>query len=141
MNNQDIKELIRQFYEAVNQGDLEAVDRYISPDFVEHEEAFPGTLPGIDGVKAFIAIMRSAFPDMQVLIEDIVAEENKLAVRSTWRGTHSGEFLGIPTTGRQVVFSSIDIIRYESGLALEHWGVTDVFSLMQQLGVIAPPGQ
>lgn len=100
----------------------------------------PGFPPGREGVKAFFSAMRGAFPDMQVTIEDMVAEGDRVAVRGTWRGTHEAGFLDVPATGRLVVFSGIDIIRFEAGLAVEHWGVTDTLGLMGQLGAIAPPG-
>lgn len=140
MANQENKELVRQFYDRLNQGDVAAIDQYVSADFIEHEESLPGIPPGREGVKAFFSVMRGAFPDMQVTIEDMVAEGDRVAVRGTWRGTHEAEFLDVPATGRQVVFSGIDIIRFEAGLAVEHWGVTDTLGLMGQLGAIAPPG-
>ena len=86
------------------------------------------------------AVLHSAFPDLRATVEDEIADGDKVVVRSTWRGTHQGEFQGIPATGKQVSFPVIDIVRFENGKAVEHWGLVDAMSLMQQLGAIPGPG-
>ena len=133
------KALVRQMVEAVfNQGGMERVDEFLAPGFVEHEELPPGVPSGRDGVKVLSAMLRSAFPDFKATIDDVVAEDDKVVLRMTWSGTHNGEFMGIPPTGKSVSFGVIDIIRISGGKFVEHWGQMDSMSLMQQLG--AAPG-
>jgi steroid delta-isomerase-like uncharacterized protein len=130
----------RFFDEAVNGGDLDAIDELLAEDFVEHEE-FPGLEGGREGVKQFFAMFRSGFPDGTFTVEEMVAEGDVVATRVTIRGTHQGEFLGIPATGRPAEVSAIDFVSFTDGRATAHWGVSDMLSLLQQLGVMpAPPG-
>ncbi len=136
---QDLKALTRRFYEeAVNQGRLEVVDELCAPDFVDHEE-FPGLTPDREGVKQFITMFRGAFPDLRFAIEDILLEDDKAAIRATIRGTHQGEFMGIPPTGREIAVQTIDIVRIRDGQATEHWGLTDMAAMLTQLGVMPEP--
>jgi steroid delta-isomerase-like uncharacterized protein len=130
----------RALEEVFSQGNLDAVDELVAPDFVEHEE-FPGMPPGREGVKQVASMFRSAFPDLQVTTEDIFSEGDRVAIRSTWRGTQQGAFLGIAPTGRSVTFEATDILRVENGRIAEHWGRTDDLGVLQQLGVAPLPGQ
>ena len=141
MSTEQNKALARQMMEEVfNRGDLSRADDFLAPDFVEREELPPGVPPGREGVKQLTAMMRSAFPDFKVTIDDLVAESDKVVIRQTWRGTHKGEFMGIPPTGRSVSFQVFDVIRFAGGKVVEHWGLMDSMSLMQQLGAIPAPG-
>ena len=138
---EDNKALNRRFVEEViNQGNIEAIDELIDPGVVDHA-APPGVPTGREGAKQFFAIVRSAFPDLHHTIEDMIAEGDKVVMRSTWSGTHQGEFMGIPATGRRVRVSAIDISRVADGRIVEHWEQSDALGLMQQLGVIPPPEQ
>jgi steroid delta-isomerase-like uncharacterized protein len=131
------KDLARRFYEEVfNAGDLDAIDQLLTPDFVDHEEGPPGTPDGIEGVKAFVTMYREAFPDIHVTIDDMVEEGDRIAVRATFTGTHDGEFMGVPASGRSIKIEAIDMVRVVDGKAAEHWGVTDAMGLMQQIGAI-----
>ena len=142
MSNDQNKALIRRLMEEVfNQGNTSLVDELFVPDFVEHEELPPGTPPGIDAVKTLPIVFRSAFPDFQITIDDVIAEGEKVVVRSTWSGTHEGEFMGIPPSGKSVSFGVYDTIRIAGGKVVEHWGQMDNMSLMQQLEVIPAPGE
>jgi predicted ester cyclase len=85
-------------------------------------------------------MLRSAFPDFKGTIDDIVAEGDKLVLRWTWSGTQKGEFMGVPPTGKSVSFGVIDIFRIAEGKVVEHWGLMDSMSLMQQLGAGPMPG-
>jgi steroid delta-isomerase-like uncharacterized protein len=136
--SEQIKARVRQFYdEVVNGGDLDRVEEFCTEDFVDHEE-FPGIPPTRDGVRQFFGLMREAFPDFRVDIEDLIVEGDRVAVRMTMSGTQQGEFMGVPATGRRFSVDGVDILRMEgSEQAAEHWGVTDVMSLMQQLGATA----
>ena len=138
---EDNKALNRRFVEEViNEGNLDAIDELLDPGVVDHA-APPGVPTGREGAKQFFAIVRSAFPDLHHTIEDMIAEGDKVVMRSTWSGTHQEEFMGIPATGRRVRVSAIDISRVADGRIVEHWEQSDALGLMQQLGVIPPPEQ
>jgi steroid delta-isomerase-like uncharacterized protein len=142
MSTDQNKALVRQLMEeAFNRGNISLVDESFAPDFVEHEELPPGIPPGREGVKQLTTMFRSAFPNFKVTFDDVIAEGDKVVVRSTWSGTHKGEFMGIPPTGKSVSFGVIDIIRIAGGKFVEHWGQMDSMGMMQQLGVIPAPGE
>ena len=87
-------------------------------------------------------MLRGAFPDFQATIDDIVAEGDKVVVRQTWTGTHTGgEFMGVPPTGKSMSIGVIDIIRIAGDKFVEHWGQMDTMAMMQQLGAIPAPDQ
>lgn len=118
-----------------NQKDGSAFDAYFSTNLKDH--ALPPGIPeGFEGRKMFYSAMLAAFPDMQVQVEDVFAEGDKLVTRWSVRGTHQGEMMGIPPTGKQISVGGIAIDRFESGQSVEHWEVFNQMSLMQQLGVI-----
>jgi len=125
------KALIRAHYDATsNAYKPAAIERQIAADFVDHGN--PGIV-GPEGVKAHIKALRAAFPDLVVTIEDMVAENDLVAVRGTWRGTHQGEFRGVPPIGRKVDFSGMVFWRFAGGQIRECWGLVDVPTLMRQL--------
>ena len=141
MSTEQNKAMARQMIEEVfSRGDLSRVDEYLAPDFVEREELPPGIPRDREGVKQLTAILRSAFPDFKATIDDLVAEGDKVVIRQTWTGTHKGEFMGVPPTGKSVSFGVIDILRLTGGKVVEHWGLMDSMSLMQQLGASPTPG-
>jgi len=88
--------------------------------------------------REMFSIIRSAFPDLHATMEDIIAEEDKVAIRYSVRGTHRGEFMGMAPTGKHFTISGIEILRFAGGKAVEHWGVTDQLAMMQQLGALPP---
>jgi steroid delta-isomerase-like uncharacterized protein len=142
MSIEQNKELVRQMVEEIfNRGNLGLAGQFLAPDFVEREELPPGISSDREGVTQLTSMLHSAFPDFQATIEDIIAEGDKVVIRQTWSGTHKGEFMGIPPTGRSVSFGVIDIIRVDGGKFVEHWGQMDSMGLMQQLGAIPAPGQ
>jgi steroid delta-isomerase-like uncharacterized protein len=139
MSNSD---LARQFYERVNAGDVDGFMEYVADDFVDHEE-FPGLPSDRDGVRQFFEMMRAAFPDLRMDVHHVVSEDDLVAVHMTMTGTHDGEFMGIPPSGRKMAVPGMDLVRIRDGKAVEHWGVTDNLAMMQQLGAIpaeAPTG-
>lgn len=141
MSTEDNKALVRRLYEEVfNRGNLSTVDELLAADYIDHT-ALPGTSPGPGGLKQFISMFRAAFPDLHFTIEDMIAEGDTVVVRQTYRGTHKGDLMGISSTGKQVTITSIDIGRFAGGKLVEHWGSTDSLGLLQQLGVVAAPGQ
>jgi steroid delta-isomerase-like uncharacterized protein len=142
MSNEQNKELVRQLVEEVfNRGNVSQADKFLAPDFAEREELPPGIPRDREGVKQLTAMFRSAFPDFKATIDDMIAEGDKVVIRQTWSGTHMGEFMGIPATGKRVSFGVIDIIRIADGKFVEHWGQMDSMGMMQQLGAIPAPGQ
>ena len=142
MSTEQNKALVRQMVEEIfNRGNMSRADEFLAPDFVEREELPPGIPRDREGVKQLTIMLRSAFPDFKATIDDIVAEGDKVVIRQTWSGTHKGEFMGIPPTGKSVSFGVIDIIRIAGGKFVEHWGQMDSMGMMQQLGAIPTPGQ
>jgi steroid delta-isomerase-like uncharacterized protein len=125
----------RWFGEVVSEGKLEVVDELCSADYVEHDP-FPGTSADIDGLKESITIIRSAFPDIEATADEIILEGDRLAVRSTMRGTHEGDFMGIPASGKKIEVANYDFVRFEGDKAVEHWGVIDSAALMEQIGAV-----
>ena len=130
------KSAARNFIEkGLNQKDITALDEYFSPRLTDH--ALPPGLPaGREGRKIFASVLLVAFPDLHVQLDDMVADGDKLVSRYTVHGTHEGELMGIPPTGKQVSVGGIAIDRFEDGQSVEHWEVFDQMGMMQQLGVI-----
>ena len=133
--SEENKEITRRFYEAINAGRMEIIDEVVAEDLVEHEE-FPGLASGREGVRQFMQMMRTAFSDFTMTIDDMVAEGDKVFIRATMGGTHQGEFMGIPATGKRIEVPFGDFVRFEIGKVVEHWVVTDTGQMMQQLGVM-----
>jgi steroid delta-isomerase-like uncharacterized protein len=135
------EETLRRCYELLNAGDVDGFGDLLSDDFVEHEET-PGLAPTKDGVKAFFRMYLAAFPDLRMDPVDVLPSGDKVVARVRATGTHTGEFMGMPATGKSVDVQLIDIMRFgDDGLVHEHWGVFDALAMMQQLGVVpaGPP--
>ena len=130
--------LLRRFYEEVLVGgNFDLIDEYVVEGMQDHEDPMPGQPPGKDGVKFYVNAMRTAFPDLTVKMDPVLADGELEASHVVLSGTHQGEFLGIPASGKNVEFSSVDIIRIEDGKVAEHWGASDTLSLMQQIGAVS----
>jgi steroid delta-isomerase-like uncharacterized protein len=125
----------RWFTEVMNQGNEDVIDEITAPNFVDHDP-LPGTSPDRDGLHDFVKQTRSAFPDAETEIDDILVEGDRVAVRSTFRGTHEGDFMGIAATGKKVEVANYDFVRIENDQAVEHWGTIDSAALMEQLGAV-----
>jgi predicted ester cyclase len=142
MSTEQNKALVRKLVEEViNQGNISMIDEFLIPDFVEHEELPPGIPPGREAPKVLFTMLRSAFPDLKATIEHLIAEGDEVVFHMTWTGTHEGEFMGIPPTGKRISINVIDILGIAEGKFVEHWGVMDSMAMMQQLGVVPAPGQ
>jgi len=131
---------MRSTYERINAGDIAGFGDLVADDFVEHQ-GMPA-VPTKEGTLEFFRILLSAFPDWRMTVEDLIASGDKAVARVKVTGTHKGEFMGVPPTGTRVDVQLIDIMRFDgAGLVCEHWGVADMLSLMQQLGVVpaGPP--
>jgi len=130
------KALVRRLVDELqNQHDLSAIDRYAAPTFVDHT-AVPGTPSNRDGAKAFFKSFFEGVPDLRAEIRDQAAEGNKVFTYKTFRGTHTGTFMGIPATGKEFSVDLIDILTVSGGQITEHRVVMDQLGLLQQLGVI-----
>ncbi len=133
------KEVIRAFIEEVlNQGRFERMNDLVKEDFIELDP-FPGQQPGREGLKAVLMQMKSAFPDIHWVIQEMVAEGDKVVTRFTWSGTHRDTFLGIPATGKPVEVKGVVIDRLEAGKMADSRILMDTLGLMQQLGVLPAP--
>jgi steroid delta-isomerase-like uncharacterized protein len=131
---------MRSAYDRLNDGDLDGFAALLAEDFVEHEET-PGFPPTKEGVVEFFRMYRSAFPDLHMDAEDVLVSGDKSVARVRATGTHRGELMGIPPTGKRVDVELIDIMQFnDAGSVRDHWGLVDTMAMMQQLGVVpAPP--
>ena len=141
MSTEENKAMQRRFMEAAFiQGNMDVVDELIAPDYVHHFPDDPeggggGGVRGPEGMKELIGSFRSAFPDIEFTIEEQVAEEDKVVMRLTARGTHEGELQGIPPTGRRVTVMGMVMSRSAGGKMVESWELYDNLGMMQQLGL------
>jgi steroid delta-isomerase-like uncharacterized protein len=125
----------RWFTEVMNEGKEEVIDELCAENFVDHDP-LPGTSPDRQGIHDFVKQVRAAFPDIEMTADDILVEGDRLAVRSTVRGTHQGEFMGIPASSKKVEVSNYDFVRFENDQVVEHWGTIDSAALMEQIGAV-----
>jgi steroid delta-isomerase-like uncharacterized protein len=124
----------RFFQEVYNEGNVGALDDLTTTNFVSHDR---GNLThDREGVRQIVAAIRGAFPNVSFTADDVLAEGDKVAARFTMRGTHKGEFMGIPATGKDIVVTGIDIVRFDDNKAVEHWHEWSGMELLQQLGVM-----
>ena len=128
-------EVIKRAVAAANDRTMAtAAPHIIAPGFVRHDPA--DALPGVAGSGGFMQALRSAMPDLRVTTEDIFGAGDRVAMRFRVTGTHTGEVLGIPPTGRRVEFSGINIYRLEHGKIAETWQMADVFGFMTEVGAV-----
>src|ERR1700736_143286 len=134
MSTEQNKAVVRRFVEEViNKHNLARIDELFTPDYVNHA---PGLPPGREAEKQLNSASFAAFPDARVTIEDLVAEGDKVVARVSYRGTHTGDFMGIPPTGKQFIVTGAGVFRVADGKIAEQWSNLDMLSLMQQLGAM-----
>jgi steroid delta-isomerase-like uncharacterized protein len=133
IEQKDIETLVREGLDQLNKGNLEGWLQIYDSNAVLH--GFPGVEPGLEGIRKFYQGFLAAFPDMNVTIEDIFKENDKIAFRITIRGTHKGELMGIPSTGKSISVPSITILHFKNGKCIERWTQADFVIMMQQLGI------
>src|SRR5215471_11136803 len=139
-SEEEIKALYHPtFEEAFNQGNLAIVDDLVAPDYLNHEEPLGTRSRGSDSTRQIVRMLRRAFPDLHITIEDLVAERNTVASRVTMSGTHLGPFQGIPPAGRSFQQAQMHFVRFRDGKSIEHRAVRDDLGMMRQLGLIAAP--
>jgi len=140
MSTEENKAIVRCCIEDVfNKQNVSALDEFIAPNVVHHSLP-PGVPRDREGFKQFVSMLLAAFPDFRIIVEDMIAEGDKVVARATTGGTHKGEFIGIPPTGKQATWTEIFIWRIDGGKAVEMWAELDQMSMMQQLGVMPPHG-
>jgi steroid delta-isomerase-like uncharacterized protein len=128
------KAVVRRWIEEVwSGGNLAVLDELIGPEYVLHGAADPTTPPGPEGAKRITAAFRDAFPDLQGVIEDLIAEGDRVVCRWTARATHRGSFAGVAATNRRVTFTGIEIVRVVNGQIVEGWDEVDLLGLLEQL--------
>jgi len=138
MSTEDNKALVQQFFEQViNLRNLAALDQFVSPNAVNH--TVPACMPL--GPSQFLSLHLNAFPDVQATVEDLLADRDKVVARVSYRGTQQGAFRSISPTGKQIAVMGINIFRIADGKMVEHWGLSDRISALQQLGAVPPQGQ
>jgi predicted ester cyclase len=140
MNDDDVgeaaKAVVRRNTEEVQGGgDFELFDELFADDFLDHTPQ-PGRTPDKAGARELYKVLREAFPDFRAEIHWQASDGNLVTTYKTYHGTHKGEFFGIAPTGRQVQFETVDAMRVVAGKITEHWGVANLFSLMDQLGAL-----
>jgi steroid delta-isomerase-like uncharacterized protein len=136
MSLEQNKAVLTRFVEFINTGNTAIADEVVAPDFLERDP-FPGQQPGREGLKAVILMFHAAFPDLEWVVDEMVAEREMVASRFTWRGTHRGSFLGVPATGKQVTVTGMVFDRVVGGQLVESQILTDTLSLLTQLGVMS----
>ena len=137
---QDNSTIVRRFIEeTINQGQIESAAQFVWEDVVE-QVPLPGQGPGLEGLKDVLRGMRAGFPDLHFSVEEQIAEGEKVLTRFGWTGTHRGEFLGVPATGRTVKVWGMVIDRLEDCRIKDTRIIMDSLGLMMQLGVFPPPG-
>jgi steroid delta-isomerase-like uncharacterized protein len=134
--SEENKKIARKFMDdAWSRGHVEIVDQLMSPKCRFHDPVFPSLTSGVDAYRKHIVKIREAFPDLKFTIEDVIAENNEVVLHWTVRGTHRGEFLGMPPTQKTASVSGTSINRIEKGQIVEMWSDWNLMSLMEQLGV------
>lgn len=137
MSTETNKAIVRRYYEMVlNEGRADLVEEFLAEDVQLHGTNLP---PGQEAISQWVIQMAAAFPDRKVIIDELIAEGDKVVARQTFTGTHQGELDGIPATGRPVTQAAIAVFRLANGKIAEGWFVADNLGLMQQLGVIPAP--
>lgn len=138
MSTEENKIIVRKFFEeGPSKGNLNIANELLSPDFALHVP-LPAP-PGIEGINEVITTCRAAFEHLNVTIEDMIAEGNKVAVRFTAHGVHKGDFMGLQATGKPITMTGIEVFRIKDGKIAELWGEANLLGLMQQFGIIPVP--
>lgn len=135
MSDQEILDLVNRFTdESWNGGNLDLLDEMFAADYVGHDAPRPDPVRGPEGMRDFLRMYHHAFSDAHITIDDVIVRDDKVVTRWTGRGTHDGDLMGMPPTGKAVEFVGIRIFRVADGKIAEGWVVWDTFGLMRQLG-------
>ena len=131
------KQLCRYYFQAFLKRDTEWMRRHIAPDFVRHDPGLPFEVRGPEGVAQLHDALLPAFPDMQLPLEDFVAEGEKVLVRLRVQATHTGPCGDRAATGRRIDIGVLDLFQIRDGVLIEHWALLDNLGMLKQLGAIA----
>jgi steroid delta-isomerase-like uncharacterized protein len=133
MSKQQNMEAFQRFGEAVNSGKLEAILEVVSPSVIDHDPA-PEQGPGPQGFVDLFTGFRQAFPDLNISVDYLVADDENISIAYTISGTHKGRFLGVPASGKAVRARGVQIARFEEGKMVERWGSSDQLGILEQIG-------
>jgi steroid delta-isomerase-like uncharacterized protein len=139
MSQQDNIATTQRLGEAVNSGNLNALHDVFASTVIDRDPD-PNQGSGSEGFIHFFTGFRAAFPDLNISVEQLVADEDNVAIAYTVTGTHQGDFLGIPATGRQIKARGLQIARFENGRIVERWGSSDQLGILQQIGATIAAG-
>ena len=131
MSLEENKAIVRRFYEAANKHNVDLVAELVAPDYVD----YTNKIEGLESLKQFGNMFIKGFPDIHWTIEDMIAEGDKVWVRTTITGTHRGEYRGVPPTGKDITIRCVDILRIVDGKIVEVWAVDDLLDFYKKLGV------
>ncbi|MBA2409204.1 MAG: ester cyclase [Gammaproteobacteria bacterium] len=134
MSQQDNIKTQQTMGDAINSGTLEVLREVMAPNVVDHDPA-PDQGEGPDGFIQFFTTFRTAFPDLKVAVDHMVADEDNVAIAYTVTGTHRGDFNGVAATGERIKVRGMQIARFENGKIVERWGSSDELGILKQLGV------
>jgi steroid delta-isomerase-like uncharacterized protein len=132
----DNKALVRRYFEAIDAGDPACIEAFLAPDYIEHAPPHPGLPAGIEGARVGFQRSLDTFTNFVHVIDDQIAEDDRVVTRATASGDHIGPYHGIPASGRRVSIEGIAIHRIANGKIEEHWGKIDLAGLMRQMGAI-----
>lgn len=131
---------MHRFVEFINSGDETIGKEVVSETAVFHVPFSDTPLQGLPGYMQILGLMRSAYPDIQWVLDDTVIENDRVVAQFTLHGTHEGEFFGVPASGKKIHARAMNIYRFENGMIVEETGLPDLFGIMLQIGAIKPPG-
>ena len=121
--------------EVLNTGSQDAVDAFIDPAYVRHDPGLPFTVEGPDGIRQLMGAFRTAFPDIHVACQAVIADGDQVALYSLVSGTNRGELMGMPPTGKSINMGAIEIYRVAGDKIVEQWVVADNAAMLRQLGI------
>jgi steroid delta-isomerase-like uncharacterized protein len=133
------KAIVLRWFAELDRGNLDVVDELIAEEYVDHNPALPNLPPGREGVRQYVRILKAAFPDASHMIEDVLAEGDKVMTRVTARGAFLGECIGYQPNGNVIEISGIAVHRIENGRLVEHWAHADMAGFMHQIGAPSAP--
>ena len=131
----DNKQLVREYFRAFLQRDEAWWCAHVAPSFVRHDPGLPFEVRGPEGVRQLADALLPGIPDMELPIEDLVAEGEKVLARLRVKGTHRGELMGLPATGKRIDIAVLDLFQIRDGMLIEHWALLDNLGMLRQLGV------
>ncbi len=136
-NLEENKAIVQRYVDEIqNKHNLDAIEDIFSSDFIDHMDSFGGLFQGLEGLKRGYSQLLTAFPDLQVTVQKLIAEDDKVVVYKTGTGTHCEEYNGIPATGKKIEFTNVYIFRIKDKKIAEYWGLFDEYGVKRQLGVL-----